>query len=207
MENATVYHGASNGNGPWPGAAGGAPPALLLAKSLWIDAGLLLPCADRTGDEIPFLANSESYPLFSGQCFGRVMVFPQPGAHGGSAARYYGVLPEYFNPAYIPLFRICWYQLGVMTWFQVANWGIAWSVFRDGSGFGAPGARVLLPDVVLPGAPVVPCQWTDTVAIAATGAHVPPQAGDLFNVDVHCAAGVAGSLCLIGIEMRYRLIP
>lgn len=205
MGSPVIYHGAGACVGPWP-AAGGAPSVSMLSRVLWLGAEQFLMNAGHGQDNPPRIGNSECFPNNASDWFSRVVVFPQS-ITGGAWCQCSGQLPGNYDPAFVPIFRIAWYQLSIATWFQVCNWQIHWTVHRDGSSFGGGGPGVALDDAVQPTVPKIVLQYTPAVAIAATGGNAPPVAGDLFNVNVYRGAGVAGDVCMIGVEMSFRVIP
>jgi len=206
-----IYHGATNGNGPWPNTAAAYVPSVsLLSRSIYLHAARFMPNADHGQDNPPFLNNAASFPVGTPAWFAHSMAFPQP-VTGGSWAQCTWAFPTNGDTAVVPEYQIMWYHLNDTQSGRVCGWQIHATCHVDGTIFAGGGPGTAMSDQSLAYVGGVPrMQITGTTAVPVTGPAL-LVAGGLINVNVYRGAPSFGAeyqgLChLLGVECRYRVV-
>jgi hypothetical protein len=206
MQGPVIYHGASSGNGAWPGGGGGS--ASQLTRSVFFDAGQLVPYQDHIYSNPPRLVNNEMWAGI--WWYSRAMAYDVSQfipVSGRSFCSLAAALPANFDPAYPLNFRIAFQNSVVGLGFLTVNWEIQIATVRNLQTF-SPASSWTSLATLLPAMPVPGFQWTAVVPVAANNALAPMQAGDLLNVFVSRAAdGVTAEMYVFGVEMSYRILP
>lgn len=204
MGGPVIYHGASNGNGPWPGGGGGAPSASELSRFVCIPATMFQPFLGDGQDNPPWMTNSNLEVAGSpGAWFGRTMTFP-PASTGGAWAQCSCYLPANLDISTgLLACSLAWWSPNP-TPFN-CNWHIHLTVENPGVIFagGGPGAQVNQIPIANQ------MMYTPVLNVAPTrgGMAVPLVAGRLYHFNVYRGDAQIFNAELFGLIVTYSIVP
>jgi hypothetical protein len=202
MQGPVIYHGASNGNGPWPTGGGGSVSQL--TRTVFFDAGQLVPYQDHIFSNPPRLGNNEMWAGTSH--YSRGMLFDGALAGERSFCSFVASLPANFDPAVVPTYREAFWMPSNGHFMQTVFWEMQVATERNLQQFSPSGAWADLHTATAFPWPAL--QWSPLVAVAPDNLLAPSQAGDLLNVFLSRASdGISDEVPVLGVEMNYRIMP
>jgi hypothetical protein len=205
MPSPVIYHGASNGNGAWPGGGGGyVPSASMLARDCYVEATTFAINESAHQDNPP---RPEWHNFSPGSdWFTRVIAFP-PAFAGGSWAETAWYIPANVDVTAGTLnFSILW-SPGAVVPTGATSWHVHYTVENPGFPIQGGGPGTVFNQVGV----INECMYTPVQAIAPTrgGVPVPLVAGRLCNLNIYRADTdlTLYNAYLFGLAIGWSIVP